>query len=316
MKRKQLFIFIIIFIWNLTTIPAQDKKADIFKHNGKENIIPFTVFNNKTIILVNVRDIRPLKIILDSGMGWDGLLVYNPDIRDSLGLINPQRANLGGAGQANAQSALVSDSMSFSIGDIEFKKQRIVVLQSDQFKGFPSDGVVGYSLLGHFAVEVNYDNSTLILHNPQKLQIDKSWKAIPIFFKDNNIPWVNASIVIENEEPIQISCYIDYASSEAIELLLRPDQKFTVPKETKDVYLGRGLSGDINGKKGRIAKVILGPFEIKNVLAAFTPAEVRSKQREADGVIAGNLLRRFNLIFDYANKKLYLKPNSRFNESF
>jgi hypothetical protein len=291
-------------------------RADSIECTDGGNVIPFTVSNNKTILPVHVGNGRPLRIILDSGMGWDGLLVYNPDMRDSLHLVNPQSANLGGAGQGNAQTALVSDSMSFSIGNVEFENQRIVVLQGESFRGFPSDGVVGYSLLGHYAVEVNYDNATLTLHAPGELHIDESWKAVPIFFKDNNIPWMNASVVIENGEPIPISCYIDFASSEAIELLLKPDQKFSVPRETEDVYLGRGLSGDINGKKGRIAKVILGPYELKNVSAAFAPAQIRSKQSGADGVIAGNLLRRFNLIFDYAGKKLYMKPNSRFNEPF
>jgi len=84
----------------------------------------------------------------------------------------------------------------------------------------------------------------------------------------------------------------------------------------EEVYLGRGLSGDIMGKRGIIAKVIIGPYELKNVTAAFADAAVRSKQRGADGVIANNLLRRFNLIFDYAGKKLYLKPNSHIAESF
>ena len=116
--------------------------------------------------------------------------------------------------------------------------------------------------------------------------------------------------------PVQIACYIDYASSEAVELLLKPDQKFAVPNAMKEVYLGRGLSGDINGRIGKIAKVIIGPHEITNVPAAFVAAEVRSKQNGADGVIANNLLRRFNLIFDYARRKLYVKPNSHFLEPF
>jgi hypothetical protein len=316
MKPKRYFLCIIAILCNFSPIPAQEKKADVVDRNVKNNVIPFILSRNKTTLLVRIGDARPLKIVLDTGMGWDGLIVYNPDLRDSLHLINPQTANLGGAGQGSAQTALVSDSMSFSIGNSEFKNQRIVVLQNESFKGFPSDGVMGYSLFGHFAVEVNYDDSTLILHKPEELGIDTSWVAVPIFFKDNNIPWMNAYIVIENEEPVPISCYIDYASSEAMELLLKPGQKFTVPKEIKDVCLGRGLSGDIYGKKGKIAKVVIGPYELRNVSAASAPAEVRSKQREADGVIASNLLRRFNLIFDYANKKLYLKQNSRFNESF
>jgi hypothetical protein len=97
---------------------------------------------------------------------------------------------------------------------------------------------------------------------------------------------------------------------------MKPGQKFNLPAETEDYYLGRGLSGDINGKKGKISKVIIGQYELGNVNAAFAPAEVRSKQKGADGVISNNLLRRFNLIFDYSNRKMYIKPNSFFKEPF
>ena len=278
--------------------------------------MPFILSQNKTILEVQVGGSRPLKVILDSGMGWDGLLVFKPELKDSLGMVDLRETNLGGAGKGNGQAAWVSDSMRFSLGDMEFKDQRIVVLQNDHFKGFPNDGVTGYSIFGHFAVEIDYDQALLALHEPGTLRADPSWTEVPIFFRDNNIPWMNVRIVVENEEPVEVCCYIDYASSESIELLLKPGQKFSVPRVLEEVYLGRGLSGDISGKRGRVAKVCLGPYEIKNVQATFAAAEVRSKQRNADGVIANNLLRRFNLIFDYAGKKLYLKPNSHINEPF
>ena len=316
MKTLKSILTIAILLACAGAIAAQQKQADATEIKEQKNVVPFVLANNKTILTVQVGNSQPLKVILDSGMGWDGLLVFKPELKDALGLINPQETNLGGAGKGPGQAAWVSDSMRFLLGNMEFKDQRVVVLHNDHFKGFANDGVVGYSLFGHFAVEVDYDRSLLALHQPGAFRPDPSWTEVPIFFRDNNIPWMNVRIVVENEEPVEVSCYIDYASSEAIELLLKPGQKFAVPKTTQEAYLGRGLSGDITGKRGRVAKVCLGPYEIKNVQATFAAAEMRSKQRDADGVIANNLLRRFNLIFDYAGKKLYLKPNAHINEPF
>lgn len=279
-----------------------------------QSAFPFTVDYNKTILSVDASLSRPLRIILDSGMGWDGLLIYNPDIRDSIRLVSPVAANVGGAGQGSAPSAMFSDSMSFSVGNVEFTNQRFVVLQTDAFKGFPSDGVTGHSLLGHYAVEINYDDSTITLHDPEPFRADDSWTAIPLVFNENNIPWMKVGISVADEEPVLLDCYIDYASSETLELLERPDQKFTLPAETREVYLGRGLSGDIHGKMGNISKVIIGPYEINDLEAAFVPAQVRSKQAGADAVVAAGLLNRFNLIFDYAHSILYLSPNKSFRK--
>lgn len=310
MSKKSFYLLIFIILYPLCVLP-QDQKA-----NSKTDLIPFRLINSKTILPVKVGDSRELRIILDSGMGWDGLLIMNPGLRDSIKLINPQEANLGGAGSGNSQPALVSNSMNFIINKTEFQNQRIVVLSSDHYKGFKNDGVIGYSLFGHYLMEIDYDNLTISLYPPGQKTIDNSWTEIPVTFNERNIPCIDLQVSIEGETAVALNCYIDYASSESIELLIKPGQKYSLPDSTEEYYLGRGLSGDIYGRRGKISKVVLGPYEIKNLSAAFAPAEVRSKQKGADAVVANNLLRRFNLIFDYSNKKFFIKPNTHFNGQF
>lgn len=271
---------------------------------------------NRTILPVKIGGIGPLKILLDSGMAFDGLLLYNPDLKDSIELENAMEVIVPGAGSGEASNALMDDSATFYIGDIEFKNQRVILLQNDIYKGFPSDGVMGYSILGHYAVKIDYDKDQIVLHDYENFMVDTTWEAIPIYFKDNLIPWIDISLIVENEEAIPILTYIDFASSDAIELLEREGMKFSLPKETKESYLGRGLSGDIYGKVGKISKLIIGSYELNDVKAAIAPAEVRSKQENADAVIGNDALRRFNLIFNYSNKTLYIKPNKYFNEKF
>jgi hypothetical protein len=119
----------------------------------------------RTIILpATVGGSRPLQIILDSGMAYDGLLIYNSALVDSIDLPNPVRANVGGAGSGPPATALVADSMSFQVGDVLFEGQRVILLEGDAMKGFPSDGVCGYSLFGSYAVEIDYDCLEIVLH--------------------------------------------------------------------------------------------------------------------------------------------------------
>jgi len=79
---------------------------------------------------------------------------------------------------------------------------------------------------------------------------------------------------------------------------------------------GFQISGDIYGKDGRLARVEIGPFTLEDVAATVTPAAARSKQQGADGVIGNNVLRRFNVIWDYAHAKLHLRPNRHLREPF
>ena len=64
------------------------------------------------ILPVTVGGSRPLSIILDSGMAFDGVLIYNSALADSIELRSPFQATLGGAGSGPPQTALVADSMS------------------------------------------------------------------------------------------------------------------------------------------------------------------------------------------------------------
>ncbi len=281
-----------------------------------KNIIPLKVERNKSLVTVKIGNVMIPDILLDTGFASDGLMIYNPAYKDSLDLTNAREIRISGAGRGDGAKAFMIDSADFSLGDIIMKNQRIIMLQGDIYKGFPSNGIIGHSIFGHYVTEFNYDNNTMTLYDADKIKIDCSWTELPLYFKDNNIPWVDASIVVENETPILLSMYIDYAAGECIVLLEKPNMKFRLPKETANVLIGRGLSGDIYGKTGNISKLIIGPYELNNVKASFAPAEIRSKQDNADAILGNGSLRRFNLIFDYANKKLYLKPNTHFNDPF
>ena len=143
----------------------------------------------------------------------------------------------------------------FFIGEKEFNNQKILMLTNDKFAGFPTDGILGYSIFGNFAVEINYDEKYLILHEFDSFVIDDSWTKIPIYFKQNTIPWIDVEIQINSEEPIKISTYIDFAAGETIELLEKPKQKFKKPKSVEKVHLGTGLSGEIYGTHGNITEL-------------------------------------------------------------
>jgi hypothetical protein len=278
--------------------------------------IPIIMERNNTILPVVVGGIGPLKILFDTGLAFDGLMIYNPDLKDSIKLDNVIEVKIPGAGSGEPSTAIMDDSASFFVGDIEFKNQKVIILENNIYKGFPTDGIIGYSILGHYATEIDYDTKLITLHEPENFSPNDSWQSIPIYIKDNPIPWIDVSVSIEGEDLTKISTYIDLADGDAIVLLEKDVMKFSLPKETKEILLGRGLSGDIYGKEGKISKLKIGSFELNEVTTKIAPAEVRSKQAGADAVIGNDVLRRFNLIFDYRHKLLYIKPNKYFDVKF
>jgi hypothetical protein len=279
-----------------------------------KQIIPVESKNNRTYLTVKIGEHFIPDILLDSGFASDGLMLFNPAYRDSLDVGRVTEVRIGGAGSGEGATALMVEGESFSVGELEMSNQPVIILRNNP--GFFAKGLIGYSIFGHYITEFNYDNNTMTLYDPGMAQIDNSWEAIPIYFKNNRIPWVDAYVGIDNEKPVLLSMYIDFAAGDAIVLLEKQGMKFSLPVETTDILIGKGLSGDIYGKSGKISSLIIGPYQIDNIKASFAPAEVRSKQDNADAILGNESLRRFNLIFDYINKKLYLKPNSHFKDPY
>ena len=278
--------------------------------------IPFEVERNKIILPMRVNNSRILRVILDTGMPSQGAMLFKPDLADELHLTNAARYEVRGAGQGETSYVVRGEGMTLSFGDIDFPDQPLMILQSDTMSAFPSDGVVGNVLFGSSVVKIDYDQMVITLLDKVDIDDEPGWIEVNMRFNQHNIPFVNGIVSVRGGDRTEVNLYIDSASSEALELLVKPDQKFSLPEQLEDRYLGRGLSGDIYGQFGVVKSFTIGSFTIQDVPCAFPKAEVRSRQEGADGIICNRLLQRFHVIFDFAGKKLFLKPNLSFSIPF
>ena len=175
---------------------------------------------------------------------------------------------------------------------------------------------MGNTIFEHHAVHFDFENKIIKLMKTGSFNPDSSWKMLDMTINDHGIPFIKATVSVSGEKKIPLHVYIDSASREALELLVRPDQKFTLPENLETRYLGRGLSGDVTGLFGRVVMLQLGSFVLKDVPTTFPKAEIRSRQPRADVIICNNTLLRFRVVFDFSGEKLYLKPNSLFSKHF
>jgi len=256
------------------------------------------------LVPVKVGQSRILRLVLDTGM-FDGVLLWEP-VPESTFPGPIYEVRIPGAGTGEPARGRMTGSGSFRVGPVEFKGQRVVWLVDSLMSGFPSDGVIGNSLFGPWVVELDYDRKVMRLHEPG-FKPDSSWSVLPMVVHKANTPWVKLRASVSGEEPQELDCYIDLADNDQFIFLVRDNAKFTAPDSVEPAYLGRGLSGDIYGSKGRAALVELDTYRLRDLAVTFAPDSARSKQPGADAVIGGGLLARFNTIFDYAGGRLYIK---------
>jgi hypothetical protein len=112
---------------------------------------------------------------------------------------------------------------------------------------------------------------------------------------------------------------IDIGNSDAIWLFENKDKSIKIPVKNFEDYLGKGFSGDVEGRRAQINKFTFLKFEFNNPIVAFPDStsikNVRMVKDRA-GSIGSQILKRFNLIFDYPNQQLFLKKNSHYKAPF
>ncbi|WP_400262501.1 PDZ domain-containing protein [Sphingobacterium sp. SG20118] len=112
---------------------------------------------------------------------------------------------------------------------------------------------------------------------------------------------------------------IDMGNSDAILLLKERMPNYQVRPPFIADYIGQGFNGEIYGLRNRIKALRMGPFEMSYPLVAYP--ELQSMQNakivnERIGSVGNELLRRFKIIFDYPNKRIYLSKNRNFNKYY
>jgi len=267
--------------------------------------IPFEMRGGVVLVPVTVGQSRVLRILLDTGMGFDGMLLWEP-VPESAFPGPTYDVRIPGAGAGEPAHGRMTDSGSFRAGPVEFEGQRVVWLVDSLMSGFPSDGVMGYSLFGHWVVELDYDRKAMKLHGPG-FRPDSSWTMMAMSLGKNSTPWVKLRASVNGEAPQELDCYIDLAANDEVVFLVRDDAKFRMPDSVEPCHIGRGLSGDIYGSKGRAELVQLDTCRFRDLVVSFAPDSVRSKQPGADAVIGASLLARFNTVYDYAGGRMYIK---------
>lgn len=282
--------------------------------------VKFQLINNVMIIPVEVNGTE-LSFILDSGVSTP--LLFNLAEHDSIQINEVSNITIRGLGEGEGIQALSSRNNSFKIGDVENLNQVLYVVLDESFDlsssiGIPVHGIIGYDLFRDFVVEINYNAKHIKFHNPE-LYADnphKKSQTLPLAIR-NKKAYVNGVVVLNNSKEIPIYMLLDTGSSDAIWLF--ENERIGVPTKNYDDFLGRGLAGNIYGKRTKVNSIKIGDFVIEDAKAAFPDESSFSGIRNLgnrNGSLGGEVLKRFNFVFDYANSKITLRKNSNFKMPF
>jgi len=200
------------------------------------------------------------------------------------------------------------DSLDFHVNDYEL---------ISQVYGIRVDGIMGYSLLSRYIVEVDYDKEEIRIFNKGKFEYERGGYLLKPAI--NFIPIVYAPLR-NSKRDVRGRFYFDTGAGMC--LLMSMDfvtDSMLLPKKKKKLIPteAQGLGGKMSMFLTTMKEIKVGPYTFRNIPTyLFNDVTNITAYPFLAGMLGNDLLRRFNLTINYDKKEIYLLPNTHFRDPF
>jgi hypothetical protein len=312
--------YMILFFGLLASFALNAQDDFLIEKNKNKVVIPFKLINNLVFIPIKVNGIE-LNFLLDSGV--DETILFSMEDKKEVSFKNVQKIKLRGLGSEEEIEGLKSTNNILETHGLKSINHLVYIILDQGFNlsshiGIPVNGIIGYKFFKNNIVEINYQKKRVFVHQNNEMvrnNLDKKFNTIPITIERSK-PYLIATAMVEGEN-IPAKLLVDIGNSDSFWVF--ENDKIKLPKRNFPDFLGKGFSGDIEGHRAKVSKFSLNDFEFKNPIVAFPDSNsVKNVKLVANriGSVGGEVLKRFTIVMDYADKKMYLKKNNKFSEPF
>ena len=313
---KRITIVILFLGLFAALIPASAQEEFIMPEAKLLTRFPFTQLSGGIVILRAQIDDHPdtLNFVFDTGSGGislDSVTVQYLGFKKE----RSDRTIRGIAGIKMVEFAynhtlklpgLQVDKLDFHINDYE-------LLTS--VYGIKIDGIIGFSFLRRFIVHLDYDRQLMEVYSPGRFRYPKGGHMLHPDF--STLPLQMATI--EDERTVQSRFIFDTGAGLTFLLSKEFAQDSLIFKRKRKFYptQAEGLGGKKRMDITVTKEIKLGPYKFRNVPVHIFDDEYNvTSYPMLGGLIGNDIMRRFNVILNYPERRIYIKPNNHFAESF
>jgi hypothetical protein len=271
--------------------------------------VPFSFEDNRIFVQCRINGQGPYAFVVDTGAGD---LTIDRALAHRLDLHGKHAGNLGGAG-SHTVSYSTAFIASLAVGTAHASSQQVTILDLTPIRegiGLRRlDGIIGYSMLRHYAVEVDMDRHVLTLSR-ERLAHPPNAISVP-FTLESGFIFVQARI---QSQPGRI--LIDTGDRSSLTLFgpfAKQHDMYGRFGGVRNVLTGFGIGGPVYGDVFALPR-----FDIMGVrLTSITTRASRQSggafaSKIAAGSIGGGVLRRFDIVYDYPHGTLFVWKSADF----
>lgn len=288
----------------------------------RQATLPLLVERNMPLVELYLNGQGPYRFLLDTGVGVS--MITDPALADVLHLNRGQPISIAGLGQDAPLRAYLCAGVRVRLGPAEAPTLPLLLLSDDVFNlsayvGLPVHGILGYDLFQSFVVTLRPRTAELVLHAPDRYRAPRGrrWRRVPLELEQQRA-YVAAAVAQTDAAVDTLRLLLDTGAGHALSLETSSDPRVRLPSLRVRNDLGRGLGGIIHGFLGRVRQIQLAGYALPQVLTSYPDsADVATRVRVArSGNVGFELLRRFDVVIDYAHRQLLLRPNRHYDRPF
>lgn len=303
--------------------PSVAQSGFVLPKGRKQMDIPFEYINNFIILTLNFNGFLPLKFIFDTGA--EHTILTKREASDLLHIQYEREFRVTGSDLKTPLIAYLARRIRFDIADkATAPSEDILVLQEDYFRfeeyaGIDVHGILSAMAFSRFIIHINYDRRVITLYDRDAFKIrENGFVELPVELYRNKI-YLNTTLQVLPDSIAQVKLLIDTGAG--LPMLLFTDTHPLVhpPANALPTNIGMGLGGYIEGYTGRVHRVTLGSFAQQSIITYFQRVDSIQNLNyinKRNGLIGNTLLSRFQLILDYQDSKIWLKPGKSYKEDF
>jgi len=277
---------------------------------------PFTVLSGGVMVVRATLDSFPdsLNFILDTGSGGISL---DSGVVDHYNLpVTPTDRMLRGIGSMRKISYVVNRTLRLPGVDVEhldFHINDYNLLTS--VYGVRVDGIIGFSYLRRYLVKINYDNNTIGVYAPGAVRYPK--RGMLLNSTITGIPVFTATVADGQTSTSRF--YFDTGAGLCLLMsqAFERDSAIFVPGKKVILTQAEGIGGKTPMRLSTVNRIRIGRYKFRKVPAHVFDDDFNvTSYPTLGGLIGNDLLRRFNLVLNYAKNEIHMSPNKHFRDAF
>lgn len=226
-------------------------------------------------------------------------------------------AKMGGAGNAQEKVRVIVDELTYTIDEKEYQSHISPIIQLKPIVGDYADGILGIDNMGEKVIAINYLEEQIGFWD--QLGDTTGFTSIPIRYENNRI-YLPLAVTVREGKTIQGEAVIDLGSGGSVSLTSDVAKQYSLNELSPQMCytcLHGGIGGESSDCDFRADIVTLGPFSLHGVTMDYSNNTGGALSHgEYIATIGNEIWERFDMMIDLSGKRLYLRPNTKFEDTF